>query len=33
VHNFLQLFKNCPNFVIQICCIAEIQNCPKFATC
>jgi hypothetical protein len=31
--SFFQLFKNCSNFVIQNCCIAEIQKCAKFACC
>jgi hypothetical protein len=31
--SFFQLFKNCSNFVIQICCLPEFPKCPKFASC
>jgi hypothetical protein len=32
-HSFFQLLKNCSNFIIQICCLAELQKCLKFASC
>jgi hypothetical protein len=28
---FFQLFKNCPNLAIQVCCLSEFEKCPKFA--